>query len=138
MAVLLVTLVTSAGCFDAEALITARRTVAMRTRLDEVDLGEFRVTLPHAAERTGNAELYFHVFGQVANRDVEKVKEAIAQKGPEIRYLMLIAARLTSADQLEDPQLKDLRNSFAKVVNDFLEGHPVQSIGFYRFGYMSF
>ncbi len=137
-AVLLCLLMSSVGCFNADALIEARRIIATRTRLEEVDLGKFRVTLPHAAEKTENAELYFHVFGQVANRDLDKVQEAIEKNGPELRHSMLIAARLMSAEQLEDPQLKALRQSFTKVVNETLEGDPVQSIGFYRFGYMSF
>ena len=137
-AVLLCLMMSSVGCFDADALIEARRITVMRKRLVEVDLGKFRVTLPHAAEKTENAELYFHVFGQVANRDLNKVKEAIEKNGPELRHSMLIAARLMTAEQLEDPQLKALRQNFAKVVNETLEGDPVQSIGFYRFGYMSF
>jgi Flagellar basal body-associated protein FliL len=135
---LLCMLVSSVGCFNADALIEARQMIVMRTRLEEVDLGEFRVSLPHAAEKTENAELYFHVFGQVPNRDLSKVKEAIKKNRPEIQHSMLIAARTMTAEQLEDPQLKDLRKSFAKVVNESLEGNPVQSIGFYRFGYMSF
>lgn len=138
LAVMFGTLCSSVGCFDADALIEARRTVAMRTRLEEVDLGEFRVTLPHAAERTENAEIYFHVFGQVAHRNLEKVKKSIDKHGAEIRHRMLITARMMTAEQLEDPQLKDLRTIFAEVVNETLEGNPVQSVGFYRFGYMSF
>lgn len=136
--VVLFVLTSSVGCFNADALIEARRTIVKRTSLEEVDLGRFRVTLPHAAEKTENAELYFHVFGQVANRDLDKVKKSIERNGPEIRHSMLIAARMMTAEQLEDPQLKDLRQSFAKVVNKTLEGDPVQSVGFYRFGYMNF
>ena len=137
-AMLLCMATSTTGCFNADALIEARRTIVMRTRLEEVDLGKFRVTLPHAAEKTENAELYFHVFGQVANRDLTKVQEAIGKNGPEIRHSMLIAARRMTAEQLEDPQLNALRQSFAKVVNETLEGEPVQSVGFYRFGYMNF
>ena len=136
-AALLCALLPSVGCFNADALIEARRMIAMRTRLEEIDLGKFRVTLPHAAERTESAELHFHVFGQVANRDLGKVKAALKKYKPEIRHRMLIAARLMTVEQLEDPQLTALRQSIAEVLNESLEGDLVQSIGFYRFGYMN-
>ena len=131
-------LLTSVGCIDADAMIESRRDVAIRTQLKEVDLGKFRVTLPQAVERTDSAELHFHVFGQVTNRDLENVEEALKKKGPEIRHRMLIVARLMTIEDLEDPKLTALRGSIAKVVNESLEGEPVQSVGFYRFGYMNF
>ncbi len=135
---LLLALLTSVGCFNADAMIEARRVIASRTQLEEVDLGKFRVTLPHAVERTESAELHFHVFGEVTNRDLDKVEEALKKKGPEIRHRMLIVARLMTIEDLEDPKLTALRGSIAKVVNESLEGEPLQSVGFYRFGYMNF
>ena len=126
------------GCFDADAMIEDRRKIAMLARLEEIDLGQFRVALPHASEVAQTAELNFHVFGQVANRDLDKVKESLENNGPEIRDRLLIAARLLTTEQLEDPQLTALRERIAKVVNDSLEGDPVQSVGFYRFGYAVF
>jgi hypothetical protein len=138
LAVALGTLASSVGCFNADALIEARRMIAMRTRLEEVDLGEFHVTLPNSDESTKGEELFFHVFCQVANRDLEAVEEALAVNGPEIRHRMLIAARTMTAEQLEDPELQVLRESFVRVVNESLKEKPVQSVGFYRFGYMNF
>ena len=135
---LLLALLTSVGCFNADAMIEARRIIASRTQLEEVDLGKFRVTLPHAVERTESSELHFHVFGEVTNRDLDKVEETLKKKGPEIRHRMLIVARLMTIEDLEDPKLTALRGSIAKVVNESLEGEPVQSVGFYRFGYMNF
>lgn len=137
IALLLVSL-TSVGCIDADAMIKSRRVIAIRTRLKEVDLGKFRVTLPHAVERTDSSELHFHVFGQIINRDLDDVEEALKKKGPEIRHRMLIVARLMTIEDLEDPKLTTLRASIAKVVNESLEGEPVQSVGFYRFGYRQF
>lgn len=131
-------LLTSAGCFNAEAMLESRRAIVVRTQLEEVDLGKFRVTLPHAVERTDSAELHFHVFGQVTNRDLDNVEKALKKKGPEIRHRMLIAARLMTIEDLEDPKLTALRGSIAKVVNESLKGEPIQSVGFYRFGYMQF
>lgn len=129
------TLASTLGCFNADKLIEAQRAVAMRTRLEEVDLGKFRVTLPHAEDRSENAELHFHVFGQVANRDVDVVETALEESGPEIRHRMLIAAREMTTEQLEDPELTALRTSFVEVVNQSLKDKPVQSVGFYKFSY---
>lgn len=129
---------TSVGCFDADAMIDARRVIAIRARLVEVDLGEFRVTLPHAVERTDSSELHFHVFGQVANRELKKVEEMLKKKGPEIRHRMLIVARLLTIEDLEDPKLSALRSRIAEVANESLEDEPIQAVGFYRFGYLKF
>ena len=54
--VLMVCLAGSLGCFDADALIEDRRLVAMRARLEELDIGEFRVTLPRADAQNETAE----------------------------------------------------------------------------------
>ena len=39
-------LFSAAGCYDGDALVQRVRDRSIRTRLEEVDLGEFRVTLP--------------------------------------------------------------------------------------------
>jgi hypothetical protein len=135
---LILSSLTSVGCFNAEAMIEARRVIAIRTRLVEVDLGEFRVTLPHAAQRTESSELHFHVFGQIANRDLEIVEQLLERSGPEIRHDILMAARLMSVEDLEDAKLAKLRDRISQVVNESLEGNPVQAVGFYRFGYMNY
>ena len=135
---LLMSAMTSSGCFNAEAMIESRRVIAIRTRLEEVDLGDFRVTLPHAVEKTNSTELHFHVFGQVANRDLDSVEAMLAKKESEIRHRVLIAARLLTIEDLEDPNLGSLRKRIAELVNEELKGEPVKAVGFYRFGYMQF
>ena len=126
------------GCFNAEAMIEERRVMAIRKRLVEVDLGEFRVTLPQIADHTESPELHFHVFGQVANRDLDAIEELLEKNGPEIRHDVLIVARMMTIKDLEDPKLATLRSRISQVVNDSLEGDPVQAVGFYRFSYMNF
>jgi hypothetical protein len=138
LVVLLLASPTFVGCFNAEVMLEARHVVAIRKRLVEVDLGEFRVTLPQAAERTESPELHFHVFGHVANRDLDDIEEMLAKNGPAIRNNVLIVARMMTIEDLEDPKLAALRSRITQVVNDSLEGKPVQEVGFYRFGYMSF
>ncbi len=128
----------SVGCFDADAMIEARRKVAILARLEEVDLGEYRLTLPQPVQSTEMAEVQFHVFGQVANRDLDQVTEALETYGPELRSRILLAARQLNLKDLEDAQLKLLRTEIVQVVNDTLPGEPLQSIGLYSLNYYNF
>ena len=134
-ALLLATLTTSVGCFDAEGMIKSRRAAANRARLEEVDLGEYRVSVPRVGDRSPGGELYFHVFGLVANQDMKTVQEVLEQHGPEIRHVLLLASRNLSPEELQDPRLSVLRESVAQAVNANLDGEPVRSVGFYQFGF---
>jgi len=127
-----------AGCIDAEALIQSRQKMAILARLEEIDLGEFRVTLPKPAKGAKVAELRFHVFGRVANSDLEQVEEVLENQGPEFRHELLMAVRHLNVSDLEDPQLQALRSHIENVMNDVLPGEPLQSVGFYRFSYANF
>ncbi|NOY30271.1 MAG: flagellar basal body-associated FliL family protein [Planctomycetes bacterium] len=123
------------GCFDAESLIEERRAIAMRDRLEEVDLGEFQVSLPQPSGTVEAAEIFFHVFGQVANRDMETVQESLENLGPEFRHRLLLAVRQLALEDIQDPPLTTLRKKITDMVNETLPGEPLQSVGFYRFGY---
>ncbi|MCA9229065.1 MAG: flagellar basal body-associated FliL family protein [Planctomycetales bacterium] len=123
------------GCFNAEALIESRRAFAIRARLEEVDLGKFVITLPQPADTVEAAEIYFHVFGQVANRDVHKVEELLISLGPELRHRLLLATRQLTVEDIQDPPLTALRTRIAEVVNETLPDEPLQSVGFYQFRY---
>jgi len=126
------------GCFDADAMIESRRKIAILARLEEVDLGKFRLTLPRPVESADMAEIQFHAFGQVANRDLDKVSEALQTHGPELRHRLLIAARQLEFENIEDPQLDLLGSQIATLINETLPGDPLQSVGFYRFAYHNF
>ena len=126
------------GCFDSQAMIDARRQVAVLARLEEVDLGKFRLTLSQPVQTTEMAEIEFHAFGQVANRDYDKVIEALEIHGPELRHRLLLAARQLNLQDIEDPEIDLLREKIAVVVNETIPGEPLQNVGFYRFGYYNF
>ena len=135
LAVVLCGCITFSGCFNAEAMIEKRRAIAILTRLEEIDLGEFHVAVPLPSEQVAVAEVYFHAFGQVENRDLKKVQATLEDYGPELRHHLLLASRELSMEDLQDPKLARLRESIATVINQNLEGDPVQSIGFYKFRY---
>jgi len=126
------------GCFDAEAMIGDRHKIAILARLEEVDLGKFRLTLPRPVQSSDIAEIQFHAFGHVANRDLGEVTEAIETYGPELRHRLLLAARQLQLGNIEDPRLDLLRTQIAAVFNETLPGEPLQSVGFYRFDYYNF
>ena len=128
----------SGGCYDEKALIEARKTLALRSRLEEVDLGEFRITMPKPYSELERAEVFFHAFGRVANKDLRSVNELIAKNGPELKHRLLLAVRQMHLDELKDPGLKAVRASIRKSFNATIEGDPVQTVGFYEFGYSNY
>lgn len=125
------------GCYDAKALVDARRAVAVRARLTEVDLGEFRITLPGPYTERKRAEIHFRAFGQVANRDLKLIKETLEKNGPDLQNRLLLVVRQMKMREIQEPSLKTLRNSIASAINDTLPGDPLQSVGFYHFGFVN-
>lgn len=128
----------ASGCFNAEGLIESRRLTAIRATLQEVELGEFRITIPQGEPYDQTTEVSFHVFGRVTNRDMEAVAEVLETYGPVIRDKMLVATRELRPEDLEEPKLNVLREKIAGVINSFLEDELVQSVGFYHFRYSVF
>ena len=126
------------GCFDSSAMIDARRKVAVLARLEEIDLGKFRLTLSQPVQSDAMAEIHFHAFGQIANRDLEQVTDALETYGPELRHRLLLATRAFKLEDLEDAKLERLRTQIATVINETLPGEPLQSVGFYKFAYHNF
>ena len=96
------------------------------------------MTLPRAAKNADVAEIYFHAFGQVANRDLRQLESSLAEHGPQLRDRLLVATRELELDEFEDPALTSLRDQIASVVNELVPGEPLQSVGFYRFNYSDF
>lgn len=125
------------GCFDANNMIASRRELAKLARMEEIDLGAFRVSLPQMPNATSSAVVDFHAFGQVVNSKARAVSKAVEQHGPELRYRMLLAVRELNLTELEEPSLDTLRKNIEQVVNDTLPGDSIQSIGLYRFSLTS-
>ncbi len=126
------------GCFDASAMIEARRKVAVLARLEEIDLGKFRLTLPSPVQSDEMAEIRFHAFGLVANRELGEVTVSLETYGPELRHRLLLVTRQLRLEDLEDAGLDLLGSQIADVINETLPGDPLQSIGFYQFSYYNF
>ena len=134
---LLTGLVAVTGCYDADALIKARREIAIKARLVEVDLGEFRITLPGPYTERKRAEIHFRAFGQVANREARLVRATLAKNGPDLQNRMLLVVRKMKMREIQEPRLTTLRESLAAAINDTLPGEPLQFVGFYSFGFIN-
>lgn len=125
----------ASGCFDAAALTQAKLDEAARLRLEDVDLGEYRITLPRRPGGNAGGVVQFHAFGQVANRDLTGIQESLDQADSLIRHEMLMAVRQLQAEDLTEPELTLLRERIAQVMNASLEGDPVQGVGFYSLSF---
>jgi hypothetical protein len=66
-----------AGCFDADAMIASRQNLAQLSRLEEVDLGAFLVTLPYRPDSVSSMVVDFHAFGRVTHGSHKKVSKLI-------------------------------------------------------------
>jgi hypothetical protein len=133
LAIVLLGAVTLPGCFDGSAILEAHKEETNLVRLDEIDIGEYRITLPESPGRPSGGVIEFHVFGQVARRDRDKVASALQFNSAEIRHRVLLLTRALTKEQLDEPKLSTLRNEIAKIANASLESKMVRNVGFHRF-----
>lgn len=133
----LVLLAASVGCYDAAVLMKARQESHDRVQMDEVDLGTYRITLPHTLGESIDCVVDFHVFGQVMRGDREAIDAALQMRGAELRSAMLVAVRSMDDRTFEEPKLTALRKSIAEVVNGVVGRRVVKSVGFYRFSFFT-
>ncbi len=125
------------GCFDADAMIASRQDFTQSSRLEEVDLGAFLVTLPYRPNWTSSLVVDFHAFGRVAHGNDKQIAQLLEQRGPELKHHMLIAVRELELQELQEPDLDTLRTNIKQVVNETLADYPMQTIGFYRFSLLT-
>jgi hypothetical protein len=120
-----------AGCYDSGALINEARSAAQRTRLAEVDLGTYRTTMPKDAASGSLTELEVHLFGTVPRYRVSTIEQQLQSEDFRLRHEMLAAVRQSTAGELAEPNLTQLRARIEKVVNEILKDSPVEMVGFY-------
>lgn len=119
------------GCYNAERLVERVRDNAIRTRMDEVELGSFRVTLPRH-ERTGEmTEIDIRVFGRSQRYKINEIEADLKANGPQIEDRTLRTLRETSRRDLAEPELISLRKRILDAMNAELTDAPLESVGFY-------
>ena len=129
-ALLLIAGFTCIGCYDGEQLVELARAEAIRTRLEEVDLGTYRTTMPRDAVTASVTEMEFRVFGNVPRYRIPEIEEQLETEGYRIRYATLTALRQAAPEDLADPGLTVLRERIAEVANEILKEGAIDSVGF--------
>ena len=128
-------LLSLAGCYDTAALLKARQDSRDLNQMDEVDLGAYRITLPHTLGEATDNLIDFHVFGQVTRGDRQAIDDALQMRGAELRAKLLVEVRSMDPHAFEEAQLATLRSAIAAVINDTLGRRVVKQVGFYRFSF---
>jgi hypothetical protein len=124
-----------AGCYDTAALLQARQDARDLIQMEEVDLGAYRISLPHKLGEATDNLVDFHVFGQVTRGDRQAIDDALQMRTAELRAKMLVEVREMSSKTFEEANLTTLRQAVADVINSALGRRVVKRVGFYRFAF---
>jgi hypothetical protein len=126
---------TLAGCYNSDVLLKQHSEAARHIQMEEVDLGQFSVCLPHTLGNATDHIVEFHVFGQVESQQREKVDAALELRNAELRSRMLIAIRRLERIDFDEPKLSKLRKTVADVLNGALNEPLVKKVGFYHYSF---
>ncbi len=135
LALAIVAGLSTAGCYDEAALVDAHREETSLVKLDEIDMGEYRISLPSQSGDAGGGVVSFHVFGQATRRDHDQVTKLLKQNDPELRRRILLVVRGLKQAELDEPRLDALRGQILQAANAALDAKLVKKIGFYRFSF---
>jgi flagellar basal body-associated protein FliL len=130
--VALVVSASSVGCYNSEKLVARVRNHAIRSRVDEVKLGQYRVTLPRNPLTGEMSEVDVRVYGETLRYKINELEDELKSRAPEIEDHTLKVLRETTREELADPELTDLRTRLLASMNEVLTGEPLKSIGFYE------
>lgn len=124
------------GCYDGQELVELAQAEAMRTRLDEVDLGRFHTSLPRNPNGNSVTEIEFEIFASAARYRVPTIEERLERERFRLRSETLRAVRQASPEELTEPDLASLKGRIASVANEILEDNLIQAVGFKSFRLM--
>ena len=120
-----------AGCYSHDSLITKARNKAIRTRIDEVDLGRYQVTMPRDQGNGELTQIEIHLFGETERYKINEIEEDLERFGPRFEDHTIRVLRELQRPILTDPELVGLRESLLTAFNEVLTGSPLKRIGFY-------
>ena len=128
-AICALSLAVSTGCYDAKALVDQVRTDALRSQTQEIDLGLYRTTMPRDPITNTLTEIELRLFGTVPRYKIPTIQKQLKADAYKLRSDTLVAIRKTTAEELGEPDLGQLRTRLMQVANDVLADAPIQSIG---------
>ena len=132
-AVLLCATPFASGCYNGDALVERIRSRAISTRLEEIDLGHIRVTLPRDAQIDETVEMHVHLFAHAARHKIDDLKEELELKSFLINDELLTTFRNFTSEDLADPELNRVRDSVLATMNELLDEPVLSSLGLYDF-----
>ncbi len=132
ISILAIAFVLCTGCYNGKEMVKQAQSVALKTRLAEVDLGEFQTTLPRDPVTNRFTSVDFHIFGTVPRYRLAAVKKQLKSDEYRVRHETLAAVRMSTREELAEPTFAQLRARIEKVVNSVLEDEPIKEIGFYQ------
>jgi hypothetical protein len=132
VAVLSVGLALCAGCYDGDAMVKQAQSVALKSRLAEIDLGKFQTSLPRDPVTNRFTAVDIHIFGTVPRYRLAALTKQLKADEYRLRHETLAAVRKSTREELAEPTFAQLRARIEKVVNGVLEDAPVKEVGFYQ------
>ncbi len=121
------------GCYDAADLVAQAKEKASLKQLEEIDLGEFSVTLPREEGSTTIVAVRIHPFANVSKQRVHVISEQLGKLRPALRHKVILAVRKATPEELIEPELIRLQERVRRVAITELDAAPIHSIGFKRF-----
>ena len=122
-------LVVACGCYNSTALVDQVRSDALRSQTHEINLGLFRTTMPRDPITGTLTEIELQLFGTVPQYKIPAIEKQLEADGYKLRGDTLVAIRKTTAEELGEPNLGQLRTRLMQVANRVLKDAPIQSIG---------
>jgi phage-related protein len=122
----------SLGCVDGDKLVARVRNNAIRTRIDEVELGSYKVTLPRNFPTGEMTEVEVRLYGETLRYKINEIEDELKQKAPVFEDHTLKVLRETTRQELADPDLTRLRARLLESMNATLTGAPLTALGFYE------
>lgn len=117
------------GCYDSKALVEQVRSDALRGQTHEVNLGLYRTTMPRDPNTGTLTEIELQLFGTVPKYKIPAIEKQLKADGYRLRCDTLVAIRRTTAEELGEPNLGQLRSRLMQVANNVIKDAPIQTIG---------
>ncbi len=116
------------GCYNSDQMIERARNSELATRLEEVDLGTYRVTLPLDETTGARTELVLRLVGTARRYRIGDIEQRIESQRFLLRQRTITAARQTAPEELADPQMTALRERLFAVTNEVLAEHSIDAL----------
>lgn len=132
IAIATLTATLSTGCYTHNSLIERVRSRAIRLRIEEVEIGEFRVTLPRNDRTSELTEVDLRIFGLSPRYKINEIERELEEREYAIRDNTLKVLRNLTHDDLVDPDLDTIRDQLLVLYNQLLDEEPLEGLGFYN------